>query len=128
MEAVRAITYAHNGNIYSLCLAGSYVWSGGTDRSLRVWSASGLHEVLGGYIDASAQGLAELVAQLRRQEEKIAQSEAYVKRSEEEASSLRLKLKAQAAEAMKMKNEMDLLSQENASVDQWQEKMQMLMV
>jgi hypothetical protein len=128
MDLLRTISDAHASAIYSLCLSGSHVWSGSTDRSVRVWLAAGAHELLGAFLETALQGIYDLEARQRKGEEKIAQSEAYAKQNAEEVLSLRLKLKTQAGEALNAKHEMELLAQEVASVDQWQRKMQALKV
>ena len=128
MELIRTISEAHASSIYSLCLCGSHVWSGSTDRSVRVWLAAGSHELLGAFLETALQGIYDLEARHRKGEEKLAQSEVLVKQSAEEIASLRLKLKTQVSEALNAKHEMELLAQEVASVDQWQRKMQSLKV
>lgn len=128
MDSLRTISDAHTSAIYSLCLSGCHVWSGSTDRSVRVWLAAGAHELLGTFLESALQGIYELEGRYRKVEEKLVQSEAHAKQSAEEAVSLRLKLKTQAGEAMNAKHEMELLAQELASVDQWQRKMQALKV
>lgn len=109
MEALKTISDAHSSNIYALAQARStacYVWSAGSDRSVRVWLAAGAIELVGSFysllfcflslidcagsfLENSLQGVAELETRQRRSEEKLAQSEAHAKQSAEEISSLR---------------------------------------